>query len=75
MQTYTITVHRMTGENDDVTEVRECTCSTHYAAITIFDWIIRGVSGHYRAWLVDSTEDILLRESAVLWDRPGPMGG
>ena len=64
---YQITVWKLSGKTDEVESVFKCTTETHWQAIELFDCIICGIRGHYKAWLVDLVLDKQLRESFVTW--------
>jgi hypothetical protein len=64
---YTITVWKLTGKTDEVEGKYECHCETYWNAVEMFDLILRGIGGHYRAWLTDN-ESGAIRESSVTWN-------
>ena len=67
---YHITVHKLTGREDAIEHAFACECETEWQALAMFDCVTRGVSGHYKAWLVDWTDihnGRTVRESAVTW--------
>lgn len=68
MHTYRITVWIFEGPKDTIASVRECTTETRWQAIDLFDWITRGIKGHYRAWCVDECTNVMLRESEVSYN-------
>ena len=44
---------------------------TYWNAIESFDLVTRGVRGHYQAWLVDTADNKIVRESSVLTNTVG----
>ena len=64
---YQITVWKLSGKDNAVESVFECTTETHWQAIELFDCITRGIRGHYKAWLVDLVLDKQLRMSEVCY--------
>lgn len=61
---YTITLWKLNSDQL-VEQTVECTCETNWSAIEVFDCITRGVRGYYKAWIVDTTTDICIRESSL----------
>jgi hypothetical protein len=66
---YKITVWKLSGPKDTIEAVRECECETRWQAIDLFDWITRGIQGHYKAWCVDTCTNVVLRESEFFYNR------
>lgn len=66
---FQITVWKLTGKADEVDSRFECTTETYWQAIELFDCIIRGVSGHYKVWLVDLALNKQIRESEVSYTK------
>ena len=64
---YQIIVWKLSGKDDAVESVFECTTETHWQAIELFDCITRGIRGHYKAWCVDLVLNKQLRESSLTW--------
>ena len=46
----------------------ECFAATQREAYEVFDRLIRGTSGYYKAWVIDLEEDKELKYSSVLHD-------
>ena len=67
---YQITVWVM--DHNDVPDYRyECYCETHVQGLCAFNAITRGQERHYKAWLVDLTENKEIRYSSVLYKGNG----
>lgn len=49
----------------------ECFAATQWEAYEVFDRLIRGTRGYYKAWIIDLEEDRELRYSSVLHDSIG----
>ncbi len=65
--TYQLTVWELTGKDDEIESVTELTCDTSYQLIRAFDWITRGIKGHYSAWAIDTATGEVCRESKVAY--------
>ena len=49
----------------------ECFTATQWEAYEVFDRLIRGTRGYYKAWIIDLEENRELRYSSVLHDSIG----
>lgn len=49
----------------------ECFAATQWEAYIVFDRLIRGTRGYYKAWIIDLEEDRELSYSSVLHDSIG----
>ena len=67
LTSYQITIWKLTGKLDEVDSVFECSCETEWQVIEVWDCLLRGVRGHYKAWCVDVVTGRTLRESSLTW--------
>ena len=68
MPGYRITVWELSGKTDEVESVTELECETQFQAIRAVDWILRGIKGHYKLWVLDIPLNRIIRESQLTWE-------